>query len=126
MFFSPTVNVERLNLRLEGYHWSALSQTVATTDQLFSALLDDWMIHIAVIERVISFSGGRFTHIYYFRLRRDGEYMTMPVGQTPTLLQFMADNPVDLIDYEKAKQVSVAKRQAKQEQVVHEPVYAYA
>jgi len=104
MYFTPTLLDIHLNPRREFHHWNPKSERFASASHLASAVLQNWMVNSLVIDRTFSFSGGRITHVYYFELRRDGEYMTMPVVQSPALAKLIENKPFEVIPYREVRE----------------------
>lgn len=104
MFFSPDLDcVCDIQCQRDLQHWSPQSEDYASTNHLTSALLQRWQVNNLVIYRTHRFSGGRNTNVYYFELRRGGEYMTMPVVETPPLKRLIMTQPFDLVAYQEER-----------------------
>jgi len=100
MFFTPDLSsIRTLHPRKEFHYWSPGSQEYASTCHLFSAVLRGWAVNSLVIRRTFELSGNRCTHVCYMELRRDGQYMTMPVIENPSLTRILNTNRFELVSY---------------------------
>jgi hypothetical protein len=100
MFFSPDVTgVHTLDTRRDLHHWCPQSERYASGSHLLSALLRGWRANKLVIRRRHHFGGGRSTSIYYFELRQQDRYMTMPVLESPAVIRLLVSNPFEVAHY---------------------------
>lgn len=100
MFFEPdVVGIRSLQPDKDFHHWDPTSEVFASTSHLLSAILRGWVVNTAVIRRAYHFGGGRHTYLYYFELKRRGEYMTMPVVDNPSVMRLIALNPFEVVEY---------------------------
>ncbi|MEO1664795.1 MAG: hypothetical protein AAFU54_09165 [Chloroflexota bacterium] len=101
MFFTPDLTAIRtLHPRKEFHYWSPKSEAFASASHLYSAILRGWQTSSHVIQRTYTFGGGRHTHVYYIELRRDRQYMTMPVIENPALIRLLALNSFEVSGYQ--------------------------
>lgn len=100
MFFKPQFTHVQVKTRREFHYWSHTSETFATMSQLYSAVLQGWAVSDLVICRRIAFAGGRRqSRLYYFELRRNDEYMTMPVLENPAVMRLLATESFKQVSY---------------------------
>lgn len=83
------------------HHWCPRSQTFATTSHLISAINDGWQVSTLVIRKAITYGAreARRTNLYYTELRRDGEYITMPIVENPVLVRLFCTAAFEIVDY---------------------------
>ncbi len=102
-YFKPDIRHIR-NGRLQDivHHWCPRSQTFASTSHLVSAINSGWQVNTVVIRKAVTYGArqARQANLYYTELRRDGEYMTMPVVENPALIRLLCVGPFEVVDYQ--------------------------
>lgn len=89
MFFKPDLTAFNVDGEREFHHWHPGSETTATASQLYSFLMGEWAVSQRVTREEVRFRGGRRTWIYTFTLRRNHDYLTMPVQSNPAVERFI-------------------------------------
>ena len=110
MYFTPTLHSIHLHPRREFHHWNPKSEKFASLSNLTSAVLWGWQVNSLVIDRTFSFSGGRITHVYYFELCRDKDYMTMPIVASPAVMTLVRNNAFELMPYRDMREAFATPR----------------
>jgi hypothetical protein len=100
MYFTPDLNGIRFHDPNKAFHhWCPYSEAYATVSQLLSAVNTGWQLHRTVTWQTIHFSSSRQSRVYAFKLRRNGQHMTMPVLENPALLRLLVVEAFATVEY---------------------------
>jgi len=78
-------------------HWCEKSEEYAGADALITALTDGWKMDNRIEYKTIYFAGSRPQYVYYIKLQRDDEHLTMPVLYSPYLNRMINSERYELI-----------------------------
>jgi hypothetical protein len=78
-------------------HWHRESEAYAGGDSLATALFLGWTIREIVWLKEYSYRGSRQAVVYYFQLKRDKDYMSMPVISNPYVEKIIATSGLQII-----------------------------
>ena len=81
-------------------HFCPLSESYTGGDSLLTAQRCGWQIMGQVVYRKdILLRGSRFRTMYYFRLRRGSESLTMPILSNPFVLRLIRQQSIQVLPY---------------------------
>lgn len=78
-------------------HWHPSSAQFAGADNLITAVNEGWEFEDTVILRPYWYAGQRRVDVFYFKLSRSGEQMTMPVINNPYVERLITTHNIRVI-----------------------------
>lgn len=78
-------------------HWSPSSQTYAPADVLLERLVDGWNIDPVVGREEYWYGTGRHVSVYYCRLTKGLQAVTMPVLGNPVVRRLMREHHLKVV-----------------------------
>jgi len=81
-------------------HYCPRSEAFTGADSLISKLRQGWTPSGRIYEHKVLFKGSRFTTVYYFELRRDGDMLTMPVVSNPYVQRLVHEMRLQIVRHD--------------------------
>jgi len=78
-------------------HWAPESQTYAPADVLQQYLRNGWQLDSLAAVETFYMAGYRRSDIYYFTLRREDEFIEMPVLANPVVFRIIQEHKLNVL-----------------------------